>query len=705
MRIEAIDERSSQLKAVKQLWRANSGTLGFLPAGAFEEYAANGNILVALDAQGQCIGYLLFRTSQDRVVTIHHLCVDESMRGQGLASKLLNHLKSLTKNQLGIRLSCRRDFEANSFWPTQGFVVQTNKPGRGQQGTELTVWWFDHGHPNLFTWAAKERAGSRLRVVIDANVFFDLHGENGSEESKALLADWLQDSVELCITGELFNEIEKNDDALDRQRKRLLASGYPVVGCDPKEFERIEDSIRPLFPEQMSDRDKADMRHLARTIASDDAQCFVTRDGSLLANIADNVYESFGVSVVSPAGLACKLDEFRRETEYKAHRLAGTLSTIRRIRGGEVTFLTPYFQRPELRETKAKFQRQLRRYLADPERFICQVAQDTQNIPIALIAYDGQNPHELSVPMLRVIRGSLAGTLARYLTFQAVLLSSRERKPLTRITDVYLTNEVVAALQEDLFVEADDGWLKVNLLVLEDAHLLARRLHDLCSLCRQESSRLSQLVDVLQREGSTEDTQTMVDIERALWPAKIADARIPAFLVPIQAHWAHQLFDENLARQTLFGAEAELALSREGVYYRSRWFPGGLQAPGRILWYVSRSPQYRGTMRIRACSRLEEVAIDSPKDLYRRFRRLGVFGWNQVFDIADRDIDKKIMALRFSDTELFASPVSSKKAEAILVGTGHQLNNFQSPLQITAEAFAEIYALGQQLPERPTHAA
>jgi predicted nucleic acid-binding protein len=601
-------------------------------------------------------------------------------------------------------LSCRRDFEANNFWPTQGFVVQTSKPGRSQAGTELTVWWFDHGHPNLFSWAAKERAGTTLRVVIDANVFFDLHGENRSEESKALLADWLQDSVELCVTRELFNEINQNNDPSERRHNLGLARGYPVVECGPRGFDHVQNSIRPLFPEQMSDRDKADLRQLAWTIASDDAQFFVTRDGSLLNTVADEVYENFGVSVISPAGLICKLDEFRRETEYKAHRLAGTLSTIRRVRSGEVTVLTPHFQRSELRETKARFQQQLRQCLADPERFICQVAQDTQNIPIALIVYDGQNLHELRVPMLRVKRGSLAGTLARYLAFQAVLLSSRERKAFTLITDAYLADEVVDALQEDLFMKGAGAWLKVNPPVLEDARSLARRLRDLASLNEEEFSGLSDLIGVLQEGSSVDDVQTMADTERALWPAKVADAGIPVFLVPIQAYWAHHLFDEDLACQTLFGAEDRLALSREGVYYRSKWWSGGLEAPGRILWYVSRSSQYRGTMHIRACSRLEEVAVDTPKNLYRRFRRLGVFDWNHVFDIAKKDLKEQIMALRFSDTELFASPVSSEKAEGILVKTGHQLNNFQSPLQISAEAFAEIYSLGHQYSERPIDA-
>ena len=69
-----IDETSPHLIAVKDLWRANKATLGFLPDGAFNEYASKRMILVALNPDGECVGYLLYRLSGMRVI-IAHLCV------------------------------------------------------------------------------------------------------------------------------------------------------------------------------------------------------------------------------------------------------------------------------------------------------------------------------------------------------------------------------------------------------------------------------------------------------------------------------------------------------------------------------------------------------------------------------------------------------------------------------------------------------
>ena len=66
-----IDETSPHLIAVKKLWRANKTTLGFLPDGAFNEYASKRMILVALSLDGECVGYLLYRLSGIRVIIAH----------------------------------------------------------------------------------------------------------------------------------------------------------------------------------------------------------------------------------------------------------------------------------------------------------------------------------------------------------------------------------------------------------------------------------------------------------------------------------------------------------------------------------------------------------------------------------------------------------------------------------------------------------
>ena len=144
------------------------------------------------------------------------------------------------------------------------------------------------------------------------------------------------------------------------------------------------------------------------------------------------------------------------------------------------------------------------------------------------------------------------------------------------------------------------------------------------------------------------------------------------------------------------GAKVELALNREGVYYRAKSPSAGLQAPGRILWYVSYGGRFSGTGHLRACSRLDEVIIDKPKSLYRQFRRLGVYEWSHVFEVAKRNIENEIMALRFSDTELFRAPIEWHELQQILRTHGCK-SQLQSPVRISPELFAKLYTLGTQI--------
>lgn len=194
---------------------------------------------------------------------------------------------------------------------------------------------------------------------------------------------------------------------------------------------------------------------------------------------------------------------------------------------------------------------------------------------------------------------------------------------------------------------------------------------------------------------------TAVDIERLLWPAKIVDAAIPTFLVPIQPVWAQELFDTKLSDQTLFGALKRLTLNREGVYYRASR-PAVLSAPGRILWYVSRAKAgtIQGTSAIRACSRLEEVVVGKPKELFRQFRRLGIYEWKHVMKVVEGSEDQYLMAVRFSDTELFPTPISLEELRASYKTLGKGLM-LQSPSRLAPppELFAQLYRLGMRRKE------
>ncbi len=233
----------------------------------------------------------------------------------------------------------------------------------------------------------------------------------------------------------------------------------------------------------------------------------------------------------------------------------------------------------------------------------------------------------------------------------------------------------------------------MNLPVAKPSAMLSADLHNLGYKHPDEREHFHKVAAVLHEGDMVEDISVLADIERMLWPAKITDADIPTFIVPIQPRWARDLFDEDLASQILWGAKEDLAIRREYVYYSAKSSPGVLKAPGRILWYVSDDENTPGSKKVRACSQLDEVIVDTPKNLYRQFRRLGIYEWKNVFELANGDISRKILAIRFSNTELFTSPVALDTFRDVL-----ERDNCRSPLisffRISSQAFSELYTLG-----------
>ena len=113
-----------------------------------------------------------------------------------------------------------------------------------------------------------------------------------------------------------------------------------------------------------------------------------------------------------------------------------------------------------------------------------------------------------------------------------------------------------------------------------------------------------------------------------------------------------------------------------------------MSVPGRVLWYVSKGCG-DGSMTVKACSQLEEVVVGKPKELFRRFQRLGVYEWRDVYAVAGNDISKEIVAFRFRMTERFKSPVSMETLESVGIR-----GPFMSPRKISETQFAFIYAKG-----------
>jgi len=172
-------------------------------------------------------------------------------------------------------------------------------------------------------------------------------------------------------------------------------------------------------------------------------------------------------------------------------------------------------------------------------------------------------------------------------------------------------------------------------------------------------------------------------VEHRLRPLRVADAPLDTWLVPIRPSFSGDLFGYPTH---LLKRPDNLGMSLEHVYYRSG--KSGETAPARVLWYVS-GPHHGVVM---GCSSLIEVAGGEPKELYRKFRRLGVYTYQQVQASAGKS--GIVRALHVIDTELFASPVPAKTLDTLCQRHSQSLW-VRSPRKIKPELFADILKEGR----------
>ena len=109
--------------------------------------------------------------------------------------------------------------------------------------------------------------------------------------------------------------------------------------------------------------------------------------------------------------------------------------------------------------------------------------------------------------------------------------------------------------------------------------------------------------------------------------------------------------------------------------------PGGMKA--------SSGNEGLGTMQVKATSRLREVVRGTPKELFSRFHRLGVYRWKDLMAAAKGNPNAQLTALRFSHTESFPHPLDSD-----LLRTFNVPPPYPGPRPIPFSTFRQIYHHG-----------
>ena len=323
----------------------------------------------------------------------------------------------------------------------------------------------------------------------------------------------------------------------------------------------------------------------------------------------------------------------------------------------------------------------LRGAIADRSCSTAWVVADEQMQPVALYA-QRKGPASLEVPLLRAV-GPLASTLSRHVAHIQRQRALQLGLPEARVCDDMLSASFRAALAAEGYRYDEAGaWRATPRRGVLRANAIGAFGRSPDRDQRAINERLRGVAEDLPRSP-----RLAADLERELAPLKVLGAGIRSYLVPIKSHWAAELFDSALSRGTLFGRDPALGISREHVYYSGALRPPRI--PARIVWYVSGAAR-AGSAPVRSVSTIQEAVVDRPGTLYRRYQHLGVWKRDEVLAAARNG---KVLALRFSDTELLNNPLSLAELRSLCEHAGHTLV-LRSIAELPEHLFASIYERG-----------
>ncbi len=700
-----IGNRDDAVRCVEQVVRLadqNSKYLGHFPASCFKREAERDRVIVALDENDLIRGYVLYRTTRDRAV-VQHLCVNAADQGRGIGKLLIDELKRRTRHLPTIVCHCARDFPALAAWKRFGFVPIGEKKGRGRDQRPLVRLAFDHGHKHLFTEYVTRIADETLVAVLDVNVCVGLQdGSDDDAQVEALRSDWLLEEVSLWITDETLAEAARQNDHALRQRRMSFLRGIKAVTRHPDTEEIVFEQLRSITGHDQRVQDRADLRQLSQAIVGE-ADVFLTWDEGILRK-AGVIKQSFDIEIMAPADLVLRLDEVARANEYAPERLQGSAIEGRLVAQLDVERIIDRFLSTARGEKRHRFVDVVRRHAALPERTQLLLVTGAKNEDRALMISSRTNENAVCISALRIQEDRLAETLARHLLQVAIKDAVKYGCDLVVVDEPYAIHPLDSALRSLGFCWSGAVWIKACIRGLVTLMAASSRVEELILRHGDVATGLLPMKNLMLARPRLVATDAA--LEEMIWPGRLRQSDMRTFVVPIRPRYARHLFDSSLAHESVFGSDPTLSLNCENVYYRSAHV-AVVAAPSRVLWYVSED---RGepVRALRACSQVVEVEIGAAKDLFGKYRRLGVYEWNDMRSMTDGDPHGEVMAIRFGPTECFPCPIDGTTLRSVIQSWRNASgpNPLSMPVEIPPGCFEELYERGHdKRPADPSRAA
>ena len=504
-----------------------------------------------------------------------------------------------------------------------------------------------------------------LDVVLDAQIFFDFEEppRRASEPSKALLADFLVDTLELWVTNEILVEINRNENVTERNMQRQRAETH-IIPHNPAVAEHYSGLLRTILPAR-TDSQLSDIQQLAKTAASS-ARIFITRDRPILRR-SKKIEELTGIRVVSPTQIIVECHETSEKDAYVPSYVSGQDFAWSRISSEDIAQISwEAFLRHG--ERLHRFREALLSFASNPGRFTCEILRsDTDTCAVRVIE---KKEKTLVVHLARADKTVPRPLFERFLATDAMYEALASSLPIVEIESNSLGENLITHVLEIGFLEHDGKYYRLCLPSCLD------RKEEILSLTATLLPHLSAKYRGLSAS----------ELEWHCSPADVEEHEKSYVIAPIKPGYAISLFDRRQAKSDLFGGQKSTLLRWDNVYYRRISHQNVLRTPARILWYES-APEGQVT----TLSSLDDVDLGRPGELLRKYRKLGILEWSDLFSMCSGDLEKELMALKFSNTFPLDHPVPLARLRDILKVPKL---TFQSPRQITRAEYRMIVRAG-----------
>lgn len=657
-KIHNIKKEPNLIDEVVALGDSQKNTLGFLAEQAFYEYADKGNILVAVSDERKAIGYVLFAQKRNLVCRLTHVCVHPDFRKEGVAAALVAELKKHTLQMRCITLKCRRDYGIDSFWQKNGFTAIGETKGRGKDQNTLTIWEYSI-QPNLLSLAPE---ADKVMAVIDLNVVIAAMEED-DKECESLLSFTYADEIDYRISNYSYSEVNKSDNEEKRKATRQCLDSFSRVStCSNTQL--VADLISIIG------KKRSDDAHQVASAINNNAFCFITNDIGL-ARFGKELTEKYGIYIYSPTEFIINYCNGNGRDLY----FPGSLpqSEIRFHPVAEFDFDGCYNRYKGDSEKKSSFKQRLKIDQPDVTDFSF-VSIEIDNVEVGVYAC-WVNDRTLTIQLLRLDKKAL-----------------HKHTINSHIIEKILQGAVENGVSHIEFVDTECGKLvEAGLLEAGFKYFQDKYAKPIGKGFITVNAALKQ-IGMEEVQGNL-PKESLLDLERLFWPAKVQELDLPVCILPIKPRWARQLITSMGSQMSLSGVPDKILQTRR-VYYRSSRQSNLIQPPGRILWYVSGDSKQGSTKCVVATSLIDEVEIATVKKLFSKYERFGVYKWADVYKAAKNDIKTEIMAITFSKTEVFSNFIGLHQVKSIIKGRENRNLNTVSPYAISQETFKEIYELG-----------